>query len=201
MDFEEGSWLLVAQRGNAHRQLGYGSFTEYIERLFGYAPRVTRDKLRVARALQQLPELSRELREGRLSFSHVRELTRVATPQTENIWLESARGRSSRQVEKLVSGHGPGSLPHEPKDSKLERHVLRFEGNSLPRPCGYKRAPFRLCAVSASANATRVERSSVPARSFRQISSWKPCFDIVWIHSAHEHGRRLRRGGGQGATP
>src|SRR5579885_916928 len=87
LEFEEGRWLLAARRAKAHRQLGYGSFTEYIERLFGYAPRLTHDKLRVAEALETLPELARELREGALSFSQVRELTRVATADTEKAWL------------------------------------------------------------------------------------------------------------------
>ena len=127
LDFQEGSWLLVARRTSAHRELGYGSFTEYVERLFGYAPRVTHEKLRVAEALESLPELSRELREGGLSFSQVRELTRVVTPETERIWLERAKGRTVRQVERLVSGRRPGSLPDAPAEPELERHVLRFE--------------------------------------------------------------------------
>jgi hypothetical protein len=127
LDFEEGRWLLAAKRAEAHRQLGYGSFTEYVERLFGYAPRVTHDKLRVAAALETLPGLSQELREGGLSFSHVRELTRVAVPETESAWIEHARGCTSRQVEKLVSGHGPGSLPDSPREPEFQRHVLRFD--------------------------------------------------------------------------
>ncbi|HEY8944685.1 MAG TPA: hypothetical protein VIM73_10505, partial [Polyangiaceae bacterium] len=127
LDFEEGRWLLAARRAKAHQQLGYGSFTEYAERLFGYAPRLTRDTLRVAEALETLPELARELREGGLSFSQVRELTRVATADTEKAWLERARGCTSRQVEKLVSGRRPGSLPDSPAEPDLQRHVLRFE--------------------------------------------------------------------------
>jgi HTH domain found in ParB protein len=127
LDFEEGRWLLAARRAAVHRELGYGSFTEYVERLFGYAPRVTHDKLRVAAALQRLPALSDRLGEGELSYSHARELTRVATPETEQKWLEAARGRTVREVEKLVAGRRPGSLPGAPSDSKLERHVLRFE--------------------------------------------------------------------------
>ena len=127
LDFQEGSWLLVARRTSAHRELGYGSFTEYVERLFGYAPRVTHEKLRVAEALESLPELSRELREGGLSFSQVRELTRVVTPETERIWLDRAKGRTVRQVERLVSGRRPGSLPNAPSEPELERHVLRFD--------------------------------------------------------------------------
>lgn len=127
LDFEEGRWLLAARKAVVHRELGYGSFTEYVERLFGYAPRVTHDKLRVAAALQALPEISDRLSEGELSYSHARELTRVATPETENQWLEATRGRTVREVEKLVSGRRPGALPGSPPEPPLERHVLRFE--------------------------------------------------------------------------
>ena len=127
LDFREGQCLLAARRAGAHGEMGYASFVEYIERVLGYAPRVTFDKLRVAEALESLPELSRELRDGGLSFSHVRELTRVATPETEQIWLERAKRCTARQVEKLVSGRRPGSLPDAPAEMELERHVLRFE--------------------------------------------------------------------------
>ena len=98
LEFREGKCLLAARRAGVHSELGYGSFTEYVERVLGYAPRVTFDKVRVAEALERLPCLSRELGDGSLSFSHVRELTRVAKPETEQIWLErrkvARRGRS-----------------------------------------------------------------------------------------------------------
>jgi hypothetical protein len=56
-----------------------------------------------------------------------RELTRVATPSTEREWLEAARGRTVREVEQLVAGHRPGSLPDDVSDPELKRHVLRLE--------------------------------------------------------------------------
>ena len=40
-DAEEGRWLLAALRSAAHVHLGFGSFGEYVERLFGYKPRST----------------------------------------------------------------------------------------------------------------------------------------------------------------
>ena len=43
--------LLQAHRAGAHLRLGYASFYEYTERLFGYGPRLTQEKLRVAEAL------------------------------------------------------------------------------------------------------------------------------------------------------
>src|SRR3954464_1202313 len=127
LDFEEGEKLRVAERARVHERLGYGSFVEYIERLFGYSPRLTLEKLRVAEALDGLPRLAQALGDGNASWSTLRELTRVATRATERDWLEASRGRTVREVEKLVSGHRPGDLPGETKDWRAERHVLRFE--------------------------------------------------------------------------
>jgi hypothetical protein len=127
LDFEEGRWLLRARRSGAHVELGFASFNEYTERLFGYGPRLTQDKLRVAEALEVLPETARDLQTGAISFSHARELTRVAMPSTEREWLDAARGRTVRDVERLVSGHRPGSLPNDFPDPGLKRHVLRLE--------------------------------------------------------------------------
>ncbi|HXK18434.1 MAG TPA: HNH endonuclease signature motif containing protein [Polyangiaceae bacterium] len=57
----------------------------------------------------------------------MRELTRVAIPETEQAWLDAARGRTAHEVERLVSGHRAGDLPSVQKTAGAERHVLRFE--------------------------------------------------------------------------
>ena len=126
-DAEEGRWLLCALRSAAHVHLGFGSFAEYIERLFGYRPRSTQEKLRVAEALEELPETSRALASGGLSWSAVRELTRVATPETEREWLDVAHGKTTRQLAELVTGKVPGDQPNSPSREGVRRHVLRFE--------------------------------------------------------------------------
>jgi HNH endonuclease len=127
LDHEEGRWLLVALRSGSHARLGYGSFVEYVERLFGYSPRFTHERLRVAEALEELPVLSERLSGGELSWSALREITRIATPKTEARWAEAAQGRSMREVERLVSGHRPGDEPDDPTDPAARRHVLRLE--------------------------------------------------------------------------
>jgi hypothetical protein len=43
LDAEEGRWLLCAWRSAVHVHLGYASFAQYIERLFGYKPRTTQE--------------------------------------------------------------------------------------------------------------------------------------------------------------
>src|SRR6185503_14150175 len=57
----------------------------------------------------------------------LREITRVATPRTEAEWLKAARGRSVRQIERLVSGRKPGDGPDDPSDEAHRRHVIRLE--------------------------------------------------------------------------
>ncbi len=126
LDFDEGVQLLAAYRERVHERLGYGGFVEYIERLFGYSPRLTYEKLRVAAALETLPELAQRLREGRATWSSARELTRVATAETEHDWIVAASG-TARETERLVSGHRLGDRPEDPVDDALRRHVLRFD--------------------------------------------------------------------------
>src|SRR6266581_4900475 len=80
LDCEEGGSLLRALRLSVHLHLGFASFAEYIERLFGYSPRWTEERLRVAESLETLPELEPSLRNGAIHWSMARELTRVAAP-------------------------------------------------------------------------------------------------------------------------
>jgi 5-methylcytosine-specific restriction endonuclease McrA len=126
-DAEEGRWLLVALRSSAHVHLGFGSFGEYVARLFGYAARSTQEKLRVAEALEELPVIGHALEEGALNWSAVRELTRVAVADTESEWLEVARGKTVHQLEALVAGKIPGDRPASAAKVGARRHVLRFE--------------------------------------------------------------------------
>ena len=120
-DAEEGRWLLCAFRAATHLHLGFGSFPEYVERLFGYKPRTTREKLRVAAALEGLAGA------GRLSWSAVRELTRVAVGTTEREWLQLATGKSLRQLEELVAGRQLGDSPATAPAPSALRHALCFD--------------------------------------------------------------------------
>jgi hypothetical protein len=127
LEWDVGRWLLRARRAATALRLGYASMAEYAHRLFGFDGRFTSEKLRVAETLEELPELTRALREGELTWSAVRELTRVATPSTETDWLAVARGRVSRDIERIVSGRKTGDRPEDPPDNSIVKHVLRFE--------------------------------------------------------------------------
>lgn len=61
-----------------------------------------REKIRVAHALRELPQVHEAFRWGRLSYSKVRAITRVATPATETHLVELARATTAAQVERIV---------------------------------------------------------------------------------------------------
>jgi hypothetical protein len=126
-DAEEARWLLLAFRARAHEQLGFATFFEYLERTLGYPPRLARERLRVAEALDELPRVQIWLSIGRLHWSAVRELTRVATPDTECEWIDALEGRSSREIEQLIAGRVPGDRPSDPPRPDRVTKRLSFD--------------------------------------------------------------------------
>jgi hypothetical protein len=115
------------ERLGVHARAGYASLREYAERMLGLKGRQTEERLRVGRALALLPALDGALASGTLCWSVVRELTRIATQDTEGEWLEWAKGRRAREVEKAVAARLPGDVPRTPADSSRVKHRLRFE--------------------------------------------------------------------------
>ncbi|HUS31184.1 MAG TPA: HNH endonuclease signature motif containing protein [Kofleriaceae bacterium] len=133
LDADEAHWLRIAEEQRIWPKLGYVHGFEYLEDVFGYAPRTASERLRVARELGDLPQLEDALRCGVMSWSVVRELTRVATPATVDHWIEEARGRRLRDVEQMVAGRKKGDEPGTPPDPKRVKHrvVLELDGESL----------------------------------------------------------------------
>jgi hypothetical protein len=83
-----------------------------------------RERVRVARALGELPLLAGALARGELSYSKVRALTRVATPQTEARLLEVGRAGTAAHVERIVRGWRYVDRQVEAKEAKV-RHWSR----------------------------------------------------------------------------
>ena len=78
---------------------GARSCASWLSWRVGWDPGTAREHLRVARALGELPRIDAALREGRLSYSKVRALTRVATPATEAALLDDAHRTTAVQLE------------------------------------------------------------------------------------------------------
>jgi hypothetical protein len=115
-------YLLDLTERRLFRQLGYSSVMHYGTQALGLNPSDVWDRLRVARALRDLPAVAAALREGRVSWSKVREIIRVATPATEQEWIARAGQLSCRELEAAVAAASPVAE----KRSEATRLVCRF---------------------------------------------------------------------------
>src|ERR1700690_1854405 len=88
------------RRSQWHHQ-GAQSCAHWLSWRIGLDPATAREKVRVARALGQLPVLDAALAAGRISYAKVRAITRVATPETEERLVEMAAFATGAQLERI----------------------------------------------------------------------------------------------------
>ena len=95
---------LVAEfdRNEAYARHGLPSTAHWLNWQCGIGMIAARAKVRVARALEHLPEVSAGFASGEFSYSKVRAITRVATPANESVLASIARHGTASHVEKLV---------------------------------------------------------------------------------------------------
>ena len=95
---------LIRQFDERYGWAGCTSCAEWLGWRTGLAPGAAREHVRVARALADLPKLSDAMRRGKVSYSKMRAVTRVATPETEDDLLNVALSGTAAHVEKIVRG-------------------------------------------------------------------------------------------------
>ena len=89
-------------REKAYERHGLANTAQWLNWQCGIGPVAAREKVRVARALEQLPEIADAFAKGEISYSKVRAMTRVATSANESVLVSVARNGTAAHVEKLV---------------------------------------------------------------------------------------------------
>ncbi|TYP88105.1 HNH endonuclease signature motif containing protein [Blastococcus xanthinilyticus] len=132
------SWLrLVAEfdeRGGWHG-VGIRSCGHWLAWQCGLGPGAAREHVRVARALRGLPRIEAAFAAGRISYSKVRALTRIADPDCETALLEFATSASASQTERFCrewrrvdDAAGPGGDSRRVEESQSFRSWTDDEG-------------------------------------------------------------------------
>ena len=102
---QAATWELLALIREFDQQNGWSgclSCAQWLSWRTGLAPGAAREHVRVARALGELPKLSDAMRRGRISYSKVRAVTRVATPENEQTLLDVALAGTAEHVERIA---------------------------------------------------------------------------------------------------
>jgi hypothetical protein len=125
-------WLmLVAEfdRRDAHEEWGFAYCATWLAWRCSIAPRSAREHVRVARALQELDLIREAMERGELTYSKVRVLTRVATPDLEEDLVELARQATAAQLERIARAYGR-AMNAEDEQRIFERRYLTYEWES-----------------------------------------------------------------------
>jgi len=123
--------LLIAEfdRNEAYSRHGLVSTAQWLNWQCGIGKVAAREKVRVARALESLPEISAAFASGEFSYSKVRAMTRVATAANESVLVSIGRHGTATHVENLVKKYrwtqqrDAGALAHS---QQLNRQVHSF---------------------------------------------------------------------------
>jgi hypothetical protein len=102
-----GRWLLSV--GEFDLRKGYErwecrSTAFWLNWKCGISVRTGQEQVRVGRALLEYPRICEALCSGQLSYTKVRAITRVVTPETETTLIDLASAVPASQVERIVAG-------------------------------------------------------------------------------------------------
>lgn len=101
-EWELGGWLLAIERTKAFEAAGFRGTVGFAMVRLGLEPQKATNLLRIMSALEGLPKLSAAFRSGEMGYGKIREITRVATEETEQAWLEFAHSHTTEQVRQRV---------------------------------------------------------------------------------------------------
>ncbi|HVM27152.1 MAG TPA: DUF222 domain-containing protein, partial [Mycobacteriales bacterium] len=91
-------WIAEFDRRQGWAGPGMKSCAQWLSWRIGLSPGAAREQVRVAGRLQELPELAAAFGDGRVSYSKVRAITRVAEPGDGVDWVGLARHSSAAQL-------------------------------------------------------------------------------------------------------
>lgn len=101
------------------------SCAHWLEWKCAIGPGAARERVRVARALRQLPLIYKEFANGRLSFSQVRALTRTASPENEEELIDRARLMTAAQLEDAIRAMN-GAISNDQALARAEERALTW---------------------------------------------------------------------------
>ena len=94
--------IAAMERTRGWREGGYCNLGNWLDHRCGLGPCAARERIRIGRALAKVPRIDEAFRDGVISYSKVRAITRVATPETDAMLLGIAEGSSAAHLESLV---------------------------------------------------------------------------------------------------
>ena len=95
--------ILALHRADGWRRLGYASESQYARERLGLSRSSLLARRALAARLEVLPQVAQALGSAQLGVEAALQLVRIATPQTERVWLERAARRTLKHLREEVA--------------------------------------------------------------------------------------------------
>jgi len=157
--------LAMFDRRRGWSGLGMATCAQWLAWRCGLSARTAQEHVAVAHALEELPAVRSAFAAGRLSYSKVRAVSRVAEPETERTWLAHALHCTAGQLERLASKYH--QLTADPAGQRAARKVTwstRSDGLFRLSAVLTAEEGARLAAAIDTARASLADTSPPPAR-------------------------------------
>jgi hypothetical protein len=180
---------LLLRRG--HLRLGFVRLDDYARERLGVSGRELHDLARVVERLEALPAVAAAFAEGTISWSHVRLLVAVATPETEDAWLRRAQQMPVRALQAAVSASdddGEETVDGEPRTRfhlrcpRQVRRLWRQAAELASRMAGTRLPAWGAAEAIAAEGLTGVDAviEEIPTRTTRPGGPLPDLPDLPW---------------------
>ena len=114
---------------------GFENGVDWLAWRIGVTPVTAREHIRVAYALEGLPRTAAAMEQGLVSYTKVREITRVGTPDNETALLEYALAGSATKLRQMVLGwkcmEREGEVGAEERRHELRRLSVAVDSDGM----------------------------------------------------------------------
>jgi hypothetical protein len=163
----DGAWSGVGMRSCAH----------WLSINIGVDVWIGGEMVRAGHALKTLPALRAAFADGRLSFDKIRAVTKVATPEDDELWLDVAMQASGGQLARICRGVKRALEADDPRrgdDALLKRGVRTWWRDDgmlellavLPKEDG----ALVVAAIEAAARVIATEERQVPSPDHPELA-------------------------------
>jgi 5-methylcytosine-specific restriction endonuclease McrA len=133
-------WFGEVMRRRLFRGRGHSSINQYAIQELGFSKSRTDDFVRLARRLDNLPGVREAVASGDLGYTKAREIVSVATPETQDTWLEAAKGTRKELVREVKKARRAAKvdpaqvelLPSSPPLVAPKELPVRFQADFTP---------------------------------------------------------------------
>ncbi len=129
-------YLRIIRERRIYKALGYDTIPDYAAAEAGLGRKQCEAFLSLGRKLNRLPEVTSGLESGRLTWRQAQEICRVAAPESESRWIETAANLTVRELESEVkrSRDGDSAGPSETDSPVVDRISLEAGQGTPARP-------------------------------------------------------------------